>query len=366
MARVLLRCLLMAQIGLAMTCCLAIACAGSQAGQATLVSSEAAVTAATPSSSAAQNQPAAAAKESAHALIVASVACWLGGVWSDAQSASEQVRADDAHRNCRELVIHLYGADDQSRYERLRAVEAVEVSDLKGKVLEAARAESLDRSREENLARLLDAIANAERETMYARRAGDRVKKDIEGERSPDKLSPDEAAAVIPLRQSQAFDALLTLDVGDLTHEARAIAILCALDRMEIAHGLTKHLKVYAVERPYAAFFGVAAPEVPSAAQAPLPGGTWLKYLTAVAAAAGHPVPPEAQSPSDRELLAWGGVLAGFADKLRVEAASVSDSTRLERVLEAVTNRLDIQYRASQSHVLRQPDPATNRRPPPS
>ncbi|HEX7668066.1 MAG TPA: hypothetical protein VF395_00700 [Polyangiaceae bacterium] len=84
----------------------------------------------------------------------------------------------------------------------------------------------------------------------------------------------------------------------------------------------------------------MAAPDVPRDAQKPLKGGAWLGYLTAVASAAKHPVPNEAKSLRDRELLAWGGALAGLADRLRAEAALVSDVTDLKRVSEAVVRRL--------------------------
>ena len=297
-------------------------------------------------------------RKKAHRLVVATVACWLGGVWSDAEGASEDARAADADRRCHEFLTRLYGSDDKIRFERLRAVEAVEVSELKGRILAVARGDAVDAARETQLAKLLDAVADAEKETMEVRRAGDRVKRDIEGERERTKLTADEVAAVAPLSESTAFDALLTLSVGDLTHEARALAVLLAMDRMETARGLTKHLKVYAVERPYSALFGVALPDVPKDAQKALKGGAWLSYLTAVASAAGHPVPDKTKSLPDRELLAWGGTLDGLADKLRAEAALVSDATDLKHVAEAVVRRLDVEYRASENAVTSQPEPA--------
>lgn len=305
-----------------------------------------------------ETAPPAATGEEAHRLVVAAVACWLGGVWSDAEGASEEARAADAERRCHELVTRIHGTDDKARYERLRAVEAAEVSDVKAKILDVARKDPVDARRVQQLGSLFDAAADAQRETMTARRAADRVKKDIEGERQPGKLTEDEVAAVAPLSESKAFDALVNIDLGDLTREARAIAILCAMDRMETARGLPKHLKVYVLEEPFRVYFGVAAPDVPRDARTPLKGGAWLAYITSVANAAGHPVPDRAKSLADRELLAWGGAFEGLADKLRTEADALSDATELKRVSQAVVRRLDIEYRASDTAARREPEPA--------
>lgn len=292
--------------------------------------------------------------EEAHRLVIATIACWFGGVWSDAEGVDEATRARDAEQRCRQLVQRVYGTNDQVRYERLRAVEPVEVSELKAKILAVASADSVDHAREQQLGTFLDAVANAERETMLGRRAGDRVKKDIEGSREPTHLTTDEVAAVAPLNDASAFEALLGLDMGELTPEARAIAILCATDRMETARGLTKHLKIYTLSRPFAVLFGTPTPAVPTDAHQPLVAGTWLTYITAVASAAGHPLSPAARSPADRELLAWGGTLDGLADKLRLETQQMSDTTELKRVAEVVVRRLDAEYRASEAAVLHQ------------
>jgi hypothetical protein len=80
--------------------------------------------------------------------------------------------------------------------------------------------------------------------------------------------------------------------------------------------------------------------------------------ITSVARAAGHPVPERAQSLTDRELLAWGGALAGLADKLRSETSDLTDATELKRMAQAVVRRLDVEYRASEAAVLAEPEPA--------
>jgi hypothetical protein len=293
--------------------------------------------------------------DGAHKLAVEAVACWLGGVWSDAEGVDEETRAANAQRRCQKLVRDVYGSYDEARYERLRALDAVEVSELKRRILGTAGGGSLDAVRSQQLSTFIDLVADAERETVNARRAGDRVKKDIDGERVGTNLTDDEAAAVEPLSEAKAFEALLRSDLGDASHEARAVAMLCAMDRMETARGLTKHLKVYAIERPMTALFNAPAADVPRDAHKSLKGGAWLGYLTAVANAAGHPVPKTARSLQDRELLAWGGVLDGLADKLRLEAGQISEATELKSVAEAVVRRLDTEFRASEASVLHRP-----------
>ncbi len=299
-------------------------------------------------------QPPSWTSEEAHRLVTATVACWLGGVWSDAEGITEAARSADAERRCHQLITRVYGTYDQARFERLRALDPVEVSDLQTKILAVARMDTVDHAREQRLGMLFDAVANAQRENMIARRAADRVKKDAAGDRELIKLTGDEVAAVEPLNDARAFEALFMLDAGELSHEARALAILCAMDRMETARGLTKHLKVYAVARPFAVLFSTPTPAMPTDARQSLVDGTWLTYISSVAAAASHPVSAAAKTPSDRELLAWGGTLEGLADKLRVEAEQISDETPLKRVSEAIVRRIDAEYRASETTVAQQ------------
>ena len=351
-------------------CIAAAACGGSQAAGTAVASPSQAVQAdpshesgagATVAWAGAQGRAPSVDGDGAHRLLVSAAACWLGGMWTDAQGVDDADRAAASERGCRDLVRQAHGGDDLARYERLRALDAVEVSDLVQTIAGTAIGEGLAAEHAQRLAKLVGAIADAERETMYARRAADRVKKDLEGERTPSKLTDDEIAAVNPLGGSRAFEDLLHLDVDGLSHEARVFAILCAMQRMEIARGLPKHLKIYAVQRPYAMIFGVPVPAVPTDATKPLPGGAWLRYLTTAAKAAGHAVPAGIQSLRDRELVAWGGVVMGFADKLRDEAIYVSDETDLKQVADAVVQRLEIEYRASRAATLHASAPAAYR-----
>jgi hypothetical protein len=267
-------------------------------------------------------------------------------VWRDALNESSDLDL------CSLVLEEAYGTVDNVRLERLRALDAVEVDDLGNQIANVAHADAVDAGRVQTLVALLNAAARAQHETTAARRAGDRIKKDILGTREPGTRPDDERSAVAPLTETGALGALFRVDVGPLGAEARAIALMCAMDRMQTAKDLPKHLKVYAVEGAYDLLFGVKAPQVPDDATQPMKGGLWLTYLSEVAKAAGHPVPARATTLLDRELLAWGGVLEGMSDKLRVEAADVSEKTELRRVTDATVDRLDIEYRASEASVL--------------
>ncbi len=296
----------------------------------------------------------------AHRLVIAAGACWLGGLWSDAQGVSDIERSDASKKHCGDLIKQAYGSDVQDRVERIRALDAVEVAELAGKLDSAARAENLDASRATQLRRQLNLIADAEREVMYARRAGDKVKDDIAVPKPTGKRKADETSAASPLSETRGFEALMAADGGDLHHELRAFALLLAMDRMELARGLPKHLKVLAVRGPIATLFGVTGPALPEDPTRPPAGGAWLAYLTNVAKAVGHPVPAQARTLRDQELLAWGGTLMGFADKLRVEAQDISAETELRQVVEAVVRRLETQYRADEAAMLKSSETQTN------
>ena len=237
--------------------------------------------------------------------------------------------------------MHLYGTVDPMQYRQLRAAEPRVVDDLAARVRSLAENDRVDRSRADALVKLLRAVAAAERENILARGAADDVKADEAGPSPPAARAQDKVIAAQALRQTEAIGALLGLDAGDLRHEARAIGLLCALDRLEIARRLPKHLKVYAVGGPFVPVFGVQPPQVSDDAAAPIPTGTWPGYLVEVASVAGHAVPAAATDPLDRESLAWGGVLQAFADQLRNEGAAVSTRTPLPRVLASVASRLD-------------------------
>lgn len=283
----------------------------------------------------------------AHRWLIAGVGCWLGGLWSDALAASDEDRSAAATRRCHALVERLYGSDDADRYERVRSLESLAVSELGDKLDAVAATDAIDADRTSSLQKLLHGAADAARETMFARRASDKLKADILAGRAEQTRASAEAAAGAALAETHALEALLALDAGDLTHEARAIGVLLAMDRMGAARGLPKRLKVIALQRQFLVLFGAAPPSADTSK--PLKGGVWLAYLTLVAKAAGHPVPEAIKPLPSREQLAWGGAVMGLADKLEAEAPLLSGETDLKSVAVAVIERLRNAYRASQA-----------------
>jgi hypothetical protein len=287
----------------------------------------------------------------AERLVVSATSCWLGGLWSDAVGERDNpprdvvgvgpARTAGIKRRCEAVLLEVYGSVDPMRYRQLRATDPIAVDDLAARVRAVADDDRIDRSRGDQLVKLVRAVADAQRENIVARGAADDVKRDEEGTSTSGERATDKTIAAQALRRTSAIEALLSLDVGDLSHEARAIGLLCSLDRLEIARRLPKHLKVLAVGGPFVPLFGVQPPAVPEDPTAPIKTGTWPGYLVDVAGASGHAVPPEATDALDRESLAWGGVLQAFADRIRVEKLAVSQRTPLPVVLGRVADRLD-------------------------
>src|SRR5579871_4519631 len=159
-------------------------------------------------------QPAAPAaeppREEAHKLLVLGASCWLGGFWGDALGEQDQAKVTGIEARCHELERRIWGATDKTHYEQLRALEQDAVADFVARVDDVAKADAVDGPRRQPLVRLAQALADAVKETTLARRAADRVKRDLD--REPDKLSKDEVDAVGPLRAHDKIESLLTLD----------------------------------------------------------------------------------------------------------------------------------------------------------
>jgi hypothetical protein len=287
----------------------------------------------------------------AERFVQGATSCWLGGLWSDALSAPDgphldigrasDARVADVERRCNAVLVHMYGAVDPIRYRQLRAVEPRVVDDLAARVRSVADNDRTDRPHAEELVKLLRTVADAERENVMARDEADAVKNDTVAVNPRRERATDKTLAAQALRRTGGVEALLSLDAGELSHEARAIGLLCALDRLEIARKLPEHLKVYAVGGPFAHVFGVQPPEVPADPTLPVKTGTWPGFLLDIAKASGHAIPTEATRPIDRESLAWGAVLQAFADRLRVEAGVLSTHAPLPLVLGRVADRLE-------------------------
>lgn len=274
-----------------------------------------------------------------HKLALTAVSCWFGGIWADAIGEAPENRKLSDEGRCNEVVRQVWGSDDKAKYEQLRAFDERAVEDVLSKVGEGTPS-----------GRELRAFVEAQREAMDARRAGERVKKDIVGEREHEKLTPDEYAATKPLTDGDALDALVKLSVADLTHEAHALGVLTAMARIESSRGLPRHLKIFAMQPSLYSLFGMAPPtNLPADATQPLPKGGYLAYVTDAAKAAGHPVPDTAKTPKEREPLAWSGVLEGITDKLRPDVDSVPHDSQLPEGLDRVVHRLEAEFKAERN-----------------
>jgi hypothetical protein len=275
----------------------------------------------------------------AHKLAITAVSCWFGGVWADAIGEAPENRKLSDEARCNDVVRQVWGADDKAKYEQLRALDEHAVEDVITKVGDGTPS-----------GRELRAFVEAQREAMDARRAGERVKKDLAGDREKEKLAPDEVAATRALIDDDALDALVKLSVSDLSHEAHALGVMTAMERIEASRGLPRHLKIYAMQAPMLSLFGMPAPAgLPSDATQPLPKGGYLGYVSDAAKAAGHPVPETAKTPKEREPLAWSGVLAGISATLSPDVSAVPHDSQLPDVLDRVVHRLDAEVKAEQN-----------------
>ncbi len=314
------------------------ACGGAAASSPTQVG-PAAPPAGEPPSSGQPAAPNPADSLGAHKLAITAVSCWFGGVWADAMGEAPENRKLSDEARCNDVVHQVWGTDDKAKYEQLRAFDESAVEDVISKVGEGTPS-----------ARLLRAFVEAQHEAMDARRAADRVKKDMAGEREHEKLAPDEVAGSKTIADGDALNALMKLNVGDLTHEAHALGVLTAMERIESSRGLPRHMKIFAMQAPMFSLFGMPAPaNLPTDATQPLPKGGYLVYVTDAAKAAGHPVPDTAKTPKEREPLAWWGVLVGFTEKLATVVAAVPHDSPLPDVLDRVSHRLEAEFKAERN-----------------
>lgn len=265
-------------------------------------------------------------------------ACWMGGVWSDAEGAPPATWRDRDEQRCRDLVITLYGQFDQARYQQIRENEQRAVADLLAKI----RATEPPASRERTVALFRD-VAAAMHEGMLARRAADRVKVDYDADAVEAKLNDDQRTAARALGQHRALEQLIVVTDRDAA-DRRIMGLVLAMDRMEMARGLPKQLKFYALGHVLTTVFDVPTPPADALKPTSNPRpGTWLTYLTGVASRVGYPVPAGSSLTNKmRETLAWTGVGRAFGDRLQQQlpllpAAAVPE---LSRVANAMTARL--------------------------
>ncbi len=276
-------------------------------------------------------------------LAVESFACWFGGLWADAEGIAPPDRARITEGRCRAVTSRVYTGPVQ-HHRAMRAIDPKVVDDVANKVGADAGADR------QALVSLVHLVADAQREATAARRAALRVKhdlnKDLSAQTERTRLDQDEVAALAPLHVHEALDRLLQLSAGPFAGDAHALALLVATDRMNTVRGLPKHLKLYAMDGPGHAVFGIPSPQEMPDPMAPLTPGVWLAHLSAIARAAGYPVPDDVTRPVDRAVLAWNGVLKGFADRLKQDEAklSLSANPTLRPVVVAVEQHLSADY----------------------
>jgi hypothetical protein len=268
--------------------------------------------------------------------------CWMGGLWSDALGEKEFERGPGIEKRCKDLLAYI--SESSESYNALRAIEPKIVSELAERVKKDA---GKDESASE-LAALLGLVADAERETIHARRAADKVKEDID-KKDNTQYSPDKVAATPELRKTDALHALLNAKVAGYDADARALGMLVVIDRMQVSHGLPKHLKIFTVGEPLRDVFGVAPPAVSDDGSMKAAPGLWFDYLQTIAKQNGRAV-PEMKSMEDKETLAWNGVLDALGEKL-VNASDVPQDRSLGVVTHGVAARLHQQLEMERSLV---------------
>ena len=171
------------------------------------------------------------------------------------------------------------------------------------------------------------------------------------------KLTADERTAAKALSEHSALERLL-VTTDATASDRRTLGLLVAMDRVEMARGLPKQLKFYALGHVLTTVFNVAPPPADTLKPIATPRpGAWLAYLSGVAARAGYPVSDSpALTHKMRETLAWSGVGHGFADHLRREAAALPNAAvpELSRIATEVAARLETEHATAEKMIKAQ------------
>jgi hypothetical protein len=291
------------------------------------------------------------ARGKGYAIVMHATSCWMGGLWSDAVGERGEDRMKGIEARCYRVLSDFGGGP--GGYAPLRSVEEGTVDTIARRIQTIAVEDPKEAAHSPELIALLQRTADVTRETIHARRAADKVKQDsVAG--GPD-YKADKISAAPELREHRALDAIFYSDLGIYAMEARAVALLTVVDRVEVARGLPMQLKLVTLGQAFHDTFGVPPPATPSDPSVALPNGTWLSYLSEVATAAGYRVPDSVTSMQVRETLAWNGALQGCSDRLKWNATRLPRGTSLEQVSNAVAARLDDQYKAQKNMLVMTP-----------
>jgi hypothetical protein len=288
------------------------------------------------------------ARGKGYAMVMHATSCWMGGLWSDALGERGQDRMNGIEARCNRVLTDFGG--NSGSYAPLRAIDRGTVDTIAQRIQTSAVEDPQEAAHTPELVSLLRLTADVTRETMHARRAADKVKQ--ESVAGGPEYKADKQAAAPELSEHRALDAIFYSDLGIYAMEARAVALLSVVDRVEVARGLPMHLKVITLGQPFHDTFGVPPPATPSEPSVALPNGTWISYLSEVASAAGYRVPDAVTNMQARETLAWNGALEGCADRLKWNASRIPRGTSLEQISRAVAVRLDEQYKSEKNTLV--------------
>jgi hypothetical protein len=266
----------------------------------------------------------------AHALLVETASCWMGGIWGDVQGETPDERARSSDMRCEAVVRDVWGRGDHKKFLQLRAFEPEALDAVRHAMARRALRDPAESRNVDGLDKIFTRLAFAERETTAARRAAHRILRDWDHER--DRLNDEEALALPELEHTIAFEELWRTDAGELTSEAKVFALMVLLDRIRVAEMLPLHLKPYVVAEPLHVVFGATPPYLPHDASKPLERGAWLSFLVDAARQARHPVNDDVVSPRTKHEAAMAGILAGIADQLEQNASAIGEGTPLADV----------------------------------
>jgi hypothetical protein len=154
---------------------------------------------------------------------------------------------------------------------------------------------------------------------------------------------------VASLRAHAKLDALFKVDAGDLSREARGIALLRATVRFELTKTLAPPLKIYAAADTLALLFGVASPDLPGDATGNAPD-TWPTFLSATdertACRVRNPVIlARAKTEDEKDALAFADVVCGIWRKFNEDYTGVSTENELVDVIDDEMFHLQSEWR---------------------